>query len=155
MMHTHVDYLTEGSKWKNELESVMTVKKVHQPDGESGYFIGTYESAVGNAEKTYELHGRFDKEGSTLGWVVSFQNQFRNANSTTTWSGRVLKEGMEKPTIQTTWILNRTKKPECKDCQKCNKCKKHTEEIRSKEETSAQKTWDLQHIGFDKFTRQN
>jgi hypothetical protein len=128
----------------------MKIREITQLDGQSGYFTGTYESTVGIAVNEYELHGRFDKDGSTLGWVVSFQNKDKNANSTTTWSGRVQKE--EKPTIQTTWILSRTK---CQDCT-IQRCEKHAVkgDTGSKEATPSQKIWDLQQIGFDKFTLQ-
>jgi hypothetical protein len=144
--------LTKGSIWKNELGSTMKIREVIQLQGQSGYFTGTYISTVGIAVNEYELHGRFDKDGSTLGWVVSFQNKDKNANSTTTWSGRVQKEGTEKPTIQTTWILSAT---ECKDCE-IQRCEKHTvkDDTGSKEATPPQKTWNLQNIGFDKFTLQ-
>ena len=71
----------------------------------TGSFTGTYNSAVGEAFKEYELQGRFDIEGSSLGWVVSFRNKYLNAHSTTAWSGQVQIIQGEKPIIQTTWLL--------------------------------------------------
>ena len=64
-------------------------------------------------------------------------------------------EGTEGPTIQTTWVLNRTK---CGDC-KIQRCEKHAAEDDSGSRdatppTPAQKIWDLQHIGSSKFKLQ-
>ena len=80
----------------------MTVTGVNQT---TGSFTGTYNSAVGKAYKKYELQGRFDTEGSSLGWVVSYKNQYLNAHSTAAWSGQVQCAQGQKPVIQTTWLL--------------------------------------------------
>ena len=37
--------------------------------------LGTYETAVGNADGPYKLDGRYKSEGKTLGWVVSWKNK--------------------------------------------------------------------------------
>ena len=60
----HTVYLKSGSKWYNELGSVMTITEVNQ---NTGSFSGTYNSAVGKAAKEYELQGHFDTKGSSLG----------------------------------------------------------------------------------------
>ena len=103
----HTEYLKSGSKWYNELGSVMTITKV---DRITGSFSGTYNSAVGNATWEYELRGRFDTRGSSLGWVVSYQNQYRNAHSTAAWSGQRQVQGRER-IIQTTWLLTTQTSP--------------------------------------------
>ena len=93
-----------GSKWQNELGSVMIITDVNLT---TGSFFGTYNSAVGDATKEYWLRGRFDTDGTTLGWVVSYQNEYLNAHSTAAWSGqlRIQFEATVPVSIQTTWLL--------------------------------------------------
>ncbi|NGO72182.1 hypothetical protein G5C65_28310 [Streptomyces sp. SB3404] len=96
--------------WHNQLGSVMKLKV-----GDDGRLSGSYESAVGNAERTYVLTGRVDaepaggKQGTTLGWTVSWRNEFRNAHSNTTWSGQYFRKGGER--INTQWLLTRSTTP--------------------------------------------
>ena len=101
-MVLHTAYLKPGSKWYNEKGSVMMITDVNQA---TGNFTGTYNSAVGEATKEYGLQGRFDIEGSTLGWAVSYRNEYLNAHSTAAWSGQVQIAADQKPIIQTTWLL--------------------------------------------------
>ena len=94
-----------------------------------GTFRGTYNSTVGCAENEYLLLGRFDTTGRTLGWVVSWQNQYLNSHSTTSWSGQAQYD----PTISdfvilTNWLLT--------------------------EETSREDEWNSTNIGHDTFKRQ-
>lgn len=93
----------------------------------AGRFTGTYNSAVGEAFKEYGLQGRFDTDGYTLGWVVSYKNKYLNAHSTAAWSGQVLLLG-GKPTIQTTWVLTT--------------------------QTCQADAWKSTNVGFDTFTPQ-
>ena len=97
-------------------------------DVEKGTFMGTYCSAVGNAEHEYDLVGRFDIVGQTLGWVVTFRNQHLNAHSTCAWSGKIeLKPGDQKnPIMHTTWLLAR--------------------------QTDSEDDWNSTNVGFDAFT---
>lgn len=82
-------------------------------DQTTGSFSGTYNSAVGRATRTYKLCGRFDTQGSSLGWVVSWKNDYMNAHSTTTWSGQVMNNTIGEPiVIKTTWLLTRQSTPE-------------------------------------------
>ena len=103
-------YLKKDSIWRNQLGSVM---KICEVDHINGNFTGTYNSAVGNAINEYKLCGRFDRDGSSLGWVVSFKNEQNNANTTTTWSGQILKnpDTNDEPVIRTIWLLTCTKYP--------------------------------------------
>ena len=101
MLSRHL--LNQSVKWYNERGSVMTVTSW---DSVKGSFKGKYNSAVGKAKEEYDLVGRFDTNGDTLGWVVSYQNKHLNAYSTCAWSGRV-QEHSEKPIILTTWLLTR------------------------------------------------
>ena len=117
-------YLTTSIKWYNELGSVMTITSV---DLAKGNFSGTYCSAVGEAEKEYGLQGRFDNEGSTLGWTVAYKNAHMNARSTASWSGQFqLDLKTNQPTILTTWALTSQTKPE--------------------------DDWSSTNVGFDTFT---
>lgn len=89
--------------WFNELGSTMVLTV-----DPSGGLSGTYNSAVGNAENEYPLVGRFDSapvsgNGTALGWAVAWRNSFRNAHSTTTWSGQYFGGANEH--IDTQWLL--------------------------------------------------
>ncbi|WP_435157406.1 avidin/streptavidin family protein [Amycolatopsis sacchari] len=89
--------------WYNELGSVMNLTV--SADGE---LSGTYESAVGDAESTYPLRGGYDiapvsGTGTALGWTVAWHNSFRNAHSTTSWSGQYYGGTGER--IVTQWLL--------------------------------------------------
>ncbi|NUT49434.1 MAG: hypothetical protein HOV94_19310 [Saccharothrix sp.] len=89
--------------WYNQFGSTMIVTA--KPDGS---LVGTYESAVGNAESRYVLAGRYDTAsvdgvGTTLAWTVSWRNDFRNAHSATAWSGQFF--GGDKARITTKWLL--------------------------------------------------
>ena len=87
--------------------------KVAQIDCNTGIFSGTYSSAVGEAEKEYFLIGRFDTAGRTLGWVVSCENRYRNAHSTTSWSGQVEYDpSIRDYAIHTNWVLTVQTSPE-------------------------------------------
>ena len=117
--------LVPGSKWYNELGSVMIIKEVNN---NIGTFGGTYNSAVGEAEKEYLLCGRFDTAGQSLGWVVSYQNQYLNAHSTCSWSGQIQFDPVIMDVvILTNWLLTR--------------------------QTSPEDDWNSTNIGHDTFTR--
>ncbi|ASO20246.1 hypothetical protein FHR81_000069 [Actinoalloteichus hoggarensis] len=95
--------------WYNQLGSIMVITA-----GTDGSLTGTYESAVGNAENTYVLTGRYDTDSPTgqgipLGWVVAYENSFRNAHSVATWSGQYF-DGTEER-INTQWILTSSTTP--------------------------------------------
>jgi hypothetical protein len=125
MYIVHTAYIKEGSKWQNELGSVMTITDVNQI---TGNFAGTYNSAVGDATKEYGLQGRFDIEGFTLAWAVSYKNEYLNAHSTAAWSGQVQICWGKQPTIQTTWLLTT--------------------------ETTPADAWKSTNVGFNTFTQQ-
>jgi hypothetical protein len=97
-------------------------------DAVKGSFSGKYCSAVGTAEHEYDLVGRFDTDGDTLGWVVAYQNKYLNAHSTCTWSGHMQMSPctVSKPVIITTWLLT--------------------------SETSREDEWQATNVGFDTFT---
>ena len=119
------NYLKVPSKWHNELGSTMTLTI---RDEIKGSFTGTYCSAVGNAENEYDLVGRFDTAGDTLGWVVSYQNELRNAHSTCAWSGHMelSHDKDQRPLLHTTWLLTT--------------------------QTSDEDDWQATNVGFDTFS---
>jgi hypothetical protein len=91
--------------WYNELGSLMEIESVN-----GGGLSGTYCSAVGNAQYTYTLVGRYDSEpnagGQALGWTVAWQNQYGNSHSATSWTGQYQTDpstGQEE--IYTLWLL--------------------------------------------------
>ncbi|MFT7836988.1 avidin/streptavidin family protein [Saccharothrix sp. BKS2] len=96
--------------WYNQLGSEMVITA-----GPGGTLTGTYESAVGNAENTYVLRGRYDTQplatgaGTTLGWTVTYRNSYRNAHSTATWSGQYFGGAQER--IVTHWLLTSSTLP--------------------------------------------
>lgn len=118
------DYLQAGTAWYNELGSVMTITSV---DCLGGNFDGTYRSSVGEADDKYTLRGRFDIKGQSLGWAVSWQNDYQISHSTTSWSGQVqdTPEGVQE--ILTTWLLT--------------------------VQTDPEENWESTLVGFDTFTR--
>ncbi|KOU88075.1 MULTISPECIES: streptavidin [Streptomyces] len=90
--------------WYNQLGSVMVVTRAA-----NGGFVGTYESAVGNAEKRYVMTGRYDSApadgtGTAVGWTVAYRNAHRNAHSVATWSGQYVGGSQER--IVTQWLLS-------------------------------------------------
>ncbi|KAF7297531.1 Avidin family protein [Mycena indigotica] len=102
--HVHL-----SGMWVNELMSTMNLT-AHP----SGWLNGWYNSAVGNAQNSYALAGRFDtappgeanSTGITLGWAVAYQNSDRNAHSTAVWSGQFFAGASEwEDVIMTQWVL--------------------------------------------------
>ncbi|KAJ4476384.1 Avidin/streptavidin [Lentinula edodes] len=76
---------------------------------QNGGLSGQYNSAVGNATDFYNLTGRFDTlppsdAGISVGWVVTYNNEQRNAHSTATWSGQYFNNSSVE-TILTQWLL--------------------------------------------------
>ena len=87
--------------WYNELGSEMnlTIKE--------GLVTGTYHTAVGDAKGIYFLAGRADATSDktpNIGFVVSWQNQYANAESVTSWSGQY-QINNEEEVINTFWLL--------------------------------------------------
>lgn len=94
--------------WYNELGSEMnlTIK--------DGLVTGTYHTAVGDASGLYPLAGRADittDKTPNIGFVVSWENQYANAESVTAWSGQyqILNE---EEVIITFWLLTMETKPD-------------------------------------------
>ena len=111
--------------WYNELGSSMNFTV-----DETGLITGVYISAVGTAEDTYPLAGRFDavppaNTGVSIGWTVTFANNLLNAHSTSTWSGQFFRDGQDR--ILTHWLLSTS--------------------------TSSANSWDSTNVGTDVFTR--
>ena len=79
---------------------------INNVNPDTGEFTGQYCSAVGDAEKFYTLTGHYDTASTTptLGWTVTWQNPFKNAHSTTAWSGRYQYDSSGTPTLSTTWL---------------------------------------------------
>ncbi|KAJ3859816.1 streptavidin v2 precursor [Lentinula novae-zelandiae] len=115
-----------SGNWINELGSTMTLIA-----DQNGGLSGQYNSAVGNATDLYNLTGRFDilppsDAGISVGWVVTYNNELRNAHSTATWSGQCFNNSGGE-TILTQWLLTTS---------------------------SAQAdVWESTLVGHDKFTR--
>ena len=100
--------------WYNELGSMLEIASAS-----NGALVGTYCSAVGQAQFTYALSGRCDAApspgGKSLGWTVAWMNEHGNAHSTTSWAGQYQtdpKTGSEQ--IYTFWLLV-TEEPSNKD----------------------------------------
>lgn len=93
--------------WYNELGSEMTLKV------EKGLVTGTYRTAVGDAKGDYPLAGRADVTNDTtpnIGFVVSWENEYANAESVTSWSGQYQIRG-EQEVITTFWLLTMETNP--------------------------------------------
>lgn len=89
---------TLSGAWVNELGSIATIK-AHPKTGE---IVGDYVTAVGVASGHYALRGSFQTGACdpTFAFVVTWQNDVIDSNSSTAWSG-VLVNG----TLYTTWLL--------------------------------------------------
>lgn len=91
-----------SGRYKNELGSEMEIKVINNE------INGFYISKVGNATDRYLLVGRINFENeisSTLfTFSVSWNNQYGNSNSVTSWSGQYYKDENK---LYTTWILTR------------------------------------------------
>ena len=120
-MSNHLD-----GKWYNELGSCMNLITTLD-----GTLTGTYESAVGNAEYSYVLAGRYDTltDRRSLGWTVTWVNERHfSSKSTTCWSGQYqIQPQTQEPQILTTWLLT--------------------------VQTTPEEDWNSTNVGFDVFTR--
>ena len=101
-------FFTTGSKWYNQLGSVLVITA---NDG-LGRFEGSYCSKVGEAKKQYTALGSYVTDGSTLAWSVAWKNQYLNANSCTAWSGQMQHDSAGNPVILTTWLLTQRTEPQ-------------------------------------------
>jgi len=110
-------------KWYNELGSVVNFEV------NGGQLSGIYHTAVGDAEGIYPLTGRINtsvETGQAIGFVVVWQNEWRDSNSVTAWSGQTqVINGAD--TIITTWLLT--------------------------DETPVEDDWKSTIVGKDTFTR--
>lgn len=110
--------------WYNELYSRLII--IAAIDGQ---LSGTYESEVGDARYKYVMTGRYDTNGSTLGWVVTWNNSDNGSSeSTTTWSGQYQVDvASSQPHLLTTWLLTA--------------------------QTTPENNWNSTNVGFDTFTK--
>lgn len=114
--------------WYNELGSTMILTA-----DATGGLSGRYNSAVGRAQDFYVLTGRYDTNppsdtGISLAWTVAFHNSFRNAHSTSGWSGQYFDEDDEEgERIITHWLLTTS--------------------------STSESVWSSTNIGTDTFTR--
>ena len=96
-----------------------------------GTLAGKYETSVGDADKTYELVGRYDSlpHRRSLGWTVTWTNKSNSTSkSTTCWCGQFqLDPHTDMPQILTMWLLTTQTKPD--------------------------DDWNSTHVGHDIFTR--
>lgn len=87
--------------WYNELGSKMTFR-IGGAD-----ISGTYHTAVGDADGIYQLSGRLSvpaDNSRTLGFTVAWQNNKRETDSCTSWTGEAREINGEQ-VILTTWLL--------------------------------------------------
>lgn len=113
----------------------MTISDV---DYSTASFTGVYNSGVGHAEGDYELKGRFDPDGSSLGWVVSYQNSYKKAHSTASWCGQIQVipeefKSQKSPRILTTYLLTTTVNTKTKE---------------------PNQVWESTKVGSNKFTQE-
>ncbi|XP_061187665.1 streptavidin-V2-like [Saccostrea echinata] len=95
-----------SGKWRNQLQSEMMITC------KDGTIQGQYNSAVGNAEREYDIAGRYLQVNETeyiVGWSVAYKNQYRDARSIASWTGVFYAtEGI----IKTQWIRAAFQNPE-------------------------------------------
>jgi hypothetical protein len=91
--------------WYNELGSRMILH------ASGAQLWGTYDSAVGQAARQYDLTGKVNTglplpgSGVALGWTVSWVNAYLSSPSVTSWVGQyqVDPDGTEE--IESLWLL--------------------------------------------------
>jgi hypothetical protein len=90
-----------NGEWYNELGSKMVLRV------NGATITGKYQTKVGDADGLYDLVGRISvpaDDNRTIGFVVAWQNDKRQTDSLTAWSGEV-REVSGTQSITTTWLL--------------------------------------------------
>jgi hypothetical protein len=113
--------------WYNELNSIMLITDVKEDK-----VYGKYHTAVGQAKGEYDLIGKINIDAetghkqNTVGFVVTWNNNYGNSHSGSTWSGQYSCIN-EVETIKTTWLLT--------------------------VEQSEKNEWASTQVGFDSFSK--
>uniref|UniRef100_UPI0006E45D12 avidin/streptavidin family protein n=1 Tax=Hymenobacter sp. AT01-02 TaxID=1571877 RepID=UPI0006E45D12 len=96
-----LDVMDINGKWYNELGSEVEFRL------EGNQVTGQYHTAVGDATGVYPLVGQLNaslESGQAIGFVVVWQNEHKDSNSVTCWSGQAQTvDGVDL--ISTTWLL--------------------------------------------------
>jgi Avidin family len=88
--------------WYNELNSTMELYV------QGSKITGRYNTSVGDADGWYGLVGRTggsQANKETLGFIVLWQNEKRDTDSVTVWTGELLADAEGNERIETMWLL--------------------------------------------------
>lgn len=101
IFHLSFNKMDINGKWYNELGSEVEFKVIENQ------LTGHYHTAVGDATGIYSLVGQLNSSldtGQAIGFVVVWQNEHKDSNSVTCWSGQAQAVDGED-LISTTWLL--------------------------------------------------
>ena len=98
------DLLAPGQKWYNyETTAQIVIDKLNT---KNATFAGTYQITNRDVPANFPFRGEFDPEGITIGWVVSYSNEYINYHSLGVWTGyaRVAPES-QKPYLSMSRLI--------------------------------------------------
>ena len=79
------DILAPGQKWYNyDTTAQIVIDKVNT---KNATFAGTYQITDEGSTAHFPFRGEFDPVGITIGWVVSYWNEYHNYHSLGAWTG--------------------------------------------------------------------
>ena len=81
------DVIAPEQKWINyDTSALLTIDTVNM---KNATFAGTYRITNEASTSTFPFRGEFDPVGVTIGWVVSYWNEYVNYHSLGAWTGYV------------------------------------------------------------------
>ena len=98
------DLLAPGQKWYNYDTTAQIV--IDRLNTQNATFAGTYQITNEGATAHFPFRGEFDPEGITIGWVVSYWNEYINYHSLGVWTGyaRVAPES-QRPSLSMSGLI--------------------------------------------------
>ena len=77
--------IAADQKWYNHDDNV--VLKIDKVNNETSTFAGTYGIIRNDETAEFPFRGEFDPQGITVGWVVSYWNEYENDHALGAWAG--------------------------------------------------------------------
>lgn len=99
--------IAPNQKWrKYQTDDFLVIEKVNN---KNGTFAGSYEHVTRSGPKTvfkYPFRGEFDPHGTTIGWVVSYRDEFIDNNVLAAWAGySQFDPNTQRPSLSTMSIV--------------------------------------------------
>ena len=96
------DVLFPGQKWVNDgYEAQVTIEKVNS---DNATFAATYTILRRDVYSVFPIRGEYDPAGVSIGWIVSYRNEYTNDNALGAWAGYTVTED-EGTVIYTTRLI--------------------------------------------------